>query len=75
MDANQEDAAGKVAELVGEVGPIEIRWSDGSNVWPGYAPNMTMETGYWAGTHQEHSHVGVERDEVERSFDEIIKWL
>lgn len=34
----------------------EIRHSDGKNVWPGYADNMTLKKGYWQGTDEQHTH-------------------
>lgn len=36
----------------------ELRYSDGSATWPGYASNMRLRRGYWLGTAQRHEYLG-----------------
>ncbi len=35
----------------------ELRYSNGSQVWPGYA-GTTLRRGYWLGTHASHEYLG-----------------
>lgn len=59
------------AKLKTKLGEIEIRYATRkSDTWPGYHETCPLgKKGFWAGTEQEHKHIGTRKEDLQSYID------